>query len=153
MNIRIARLCTFTLISLFSLFGFAAQSGAQGYTFDRLSGPPKLREKTGKTDKTMIPEGSGYSVLYSFCFAANCTDGANPFAGLIQDAAGNLYGTTYSGGNGSQLCSGGGFGGNCGTVFMVDTAGQETVLYSFCSAANCTDGANPYHVGVATPSR
>jgi uncharacterized repeat protein (TIGR03803 family) len=81
------------------------------------------------------------TVLYTFCSAANCTDGANPYAGLIQDAAGNLYGTTVSGGNQNPYCS---FYGGCGTVFEVDTTGHETVLYTFCSAANCTDGANPY---------
>ena len=39
-------------------------------------------------------------VLYSFCAQAvgRCDDGAEPYAGLIMDAAGNLYGTTESGG-------------------------------------------------------
>ena len=78
------------------------------------------------------------TVLYSFCSATNCTDGQLPYAGLIQDAAGNLYGTTYGGG----AIGAGNFPG--GTVFKLDTAGHETVLYSFCSAANCTDGKQPY---------
>ena len=73
-----------------------------------------------------------YTVLYSFCSASNCRDGGYPYAGLILDAAGNLYGTT----------SGGGANGN-GTVFKLDSAGHYTVLYNFCSASNCTDGANP----------
>ncbi|HKV80800.1 MAG TPA: choice-of-anchor tandem repeat GloVer-containing protein [Candidatus Sulfotelmatobacter sp.] len=71
-------------------------------------------------------------VLYSFCLAPNCTDGQGPAAALIRDAAGYLYGTTASGGaNGS------------GAVFRVTTAGREKVLYSFCSAPNCTDGSYP----------
>lgn len=37
-------------------------------------------------------------VLYSFCAQTNCTDGEGPHAGLIFDAAGNLYGTTVGGG-------------------------------------------------------
>jgi uncharacterized repeat protein (TIGR03803 family) len=69
------------------------------------------------------------TVLYSFCSAPGCTDGATPYAGLIQDAAGNLYGTTFQGG-----------ANHYGTVFKLDTAGHETVLYSFCSIPGCTDG-------------
>jgi uncharacterized repeat protein (TIGR03803 family) len=37
------------------------------------------------------------TVLYSFCNQTNCTDGASPFASLI-DVNGTLYGTTQSGG-------------------------------------------------------
>jgi uncharacterized repeat protein (TIGR03803 family) len=47
-------------------------------------------------------------------------DGGYPYAGVIRDSAGNLYGTTATGG-----ASGG------GVVYKVDTAGQEAVLYSF----------------------
>ena len=74
------------------------------------------------------------TVLYSFCSVggSNCTDGSNPAAGLIADAAGNLYGTTGSGGAGTD-----------GTVFELDTTGKETVLYSFCVATNCADGWGP----------
>jgi uncharacterized repeat protein (TIGR03803 family) len=73
------------------------------------------------------------TVLYSFCSVANCTDGYTPAAGVIQDSAGNLYGTTRSGGANDQ-----------GIVFKLDPTGHETVLYSFCSAANCADGSDPY---------
>ena len=38
--------------------------------------------------------------LYSFCAqgGTNCTDGLQPVAGLMIDAAGHLYGTTQGGG-------------------------------------------------------
>jgi uncharacterized repeat protein (TIGR03803 family) len=66
------------------------------------------------------------SVLYSF---AGVKDGANPFAGLVRDDTGNLYGTTEYGGT---------F--NNGTVFVLSTSGTETVLYSFTGGA---DGSQP----------
>jgi uncharacterized repeat protein (TIGR03803 family) len=37
-------------------------------------------------------------VLHSFCALDSCADGQTPFTGVILDAAGNLYGTTQSGG-------------------------------------------------------
>ena len=56
------------------------------------------------------------------------TDGANPYAGLVRDTSGNLYGTTSSGGTS-----------NDGTVFKIDAVGKESVLHSF----NGADGALP----------
>src|SRR5215471_5544298 len=65
------------------------------------------------------------TVLYTFTCGA---DGGFPPAGLIRDAAGNLYGTTSSGGNTSATnCVPSG----CGVVFKLDSSGQETVLYAF----------------------
>ncbi len=71
------------------------------------------------------------TVLYSFTGGA---DGAFPLAGLIRDAAGNLYGTTEAGGD--LTCNG---GSGCGTVFKLDTTGEETVLHSFTGK----DGTSP----------
>jgi uncharacterized repeat protein (TIGR03803 family) len=86
------------------------------------------------------------TVLYSFCSVSNppayCTDGNTPFAGLVRDDKGNLYGTTFAGG---EFCAN--YGG-CGVVFMVDRAGKETVLYNFCPNGqslygSCPDGLFP----------
>jgi hypothetical protein len=82
--------------------------------------------------------------LYRFCPEGGCTDGASPYAGLIMDGAGNLYGTTFYGGTSGR-----------GVVFQLrhhhhhhhphqGTAWTETVLYSFCSQTECADGAHPY---------
>ena len=63
------------------------------------------------------------TVLYSF---TGGIDGGYPVGGLVRDSAGNLYGTTVDGGEGSGCYYGG-----CGTVFKLDKTGTETVLHSF----------------------
>lgn len=70
------------------------------------------------------------TVLYSF---AGSADGAYPAAGLTE-LGGMLYGTTAGGGN--DEC---GNGDPCGTVFSIDTSGNETVLHRF----DGDDGAYP----------
>ncbi len=45
---------------------------------------------------------SQMTVLYNFCSQPNCTDGLSPLGGLIEDASGNLYGTTKLGGADNQ---------------------------------------------------
>ncbi len=73
------------------------------------------------------------TVLYSF---QGGTDGEAPYGSLIMDSAGNLYGTTIFGGTSSNCGSLG-----CGTIFILDPTGKETVLYSFQGG---TDGDDPY---------
>jgi len=57
------------------------------------------------------------------------TDGGYAFAPLTLDSAGNLYGTTYQGGD--YNCDPANPGRGCGVVYRMDSAGNETVLYSF----------------------
>lgn len=66
------------------------------------------------------------SAIYSF---ANPPDAYGPKCNLVADTAGNMYGTTFSGG-----------AHNLGAVFMVTPAGTESVVYSF---AGGTDGSHP----------
>jgi uncharacterized repeat protein (TIGR03803 family) len=73
-----------------------------------------------------IDTAKNYSVLYSFIGAG---DGASPMSTVSVDTAGNLYGTTSSGG-----------AANSGTVFKLDTAQNHSVLYSFTGGS---DGASP----------
>jgi uncharacterized repeat protein (TIGR03803 family) len=77
--------------------------------------------------------GKTETVLYSF--AGGTGDGADPQAGLVMDAKGNLYGTTHAGGASGN-----------GTVFELVApkhktgAWTEKLLYSFGTG---TDGAAP----------
>ena len=80
-------------------------------------------------------------VLYSFCAQSGCPDGTQPYAGVVFDRKGNLYGTA---GGGAHLDCGGYPPAGCGVVFKLNPEGKETVLYSFCAQTNCTDGAGAY---------
>ncbi len=87
-----------------------------------------------------LDSASKESVLYSF---EGEPDGAHPVAGLIMDATGNLYGTTFEGG--AAVCRRNTHykyrtPSTCGVVFKLDSSGAETVLYSFTGDP---DGANP----------
>jgi uncharacterized repeat protein (TIGR03803 family) len=66
-----------------------------------------------------------FSVFYTF----KVTDGGAPNGALILDSAGNFYGTTQFGGSSNR-----------GVIFKLNSAGQETVLYSFTGS---TDGGIP----------
>jgi uncharacterized repeat protein (TIGR03803 family) len=67
-----------------------------------------------------------FTVLYTF----TGYEDADPYAGLISDAQGNLYGAA----------SGDGKAGACGLLFKLDKAGKETVLYTFADSGvdGCT---------------
>jgi uncharacterized repeat protein (TIGR03803 family) len=83
-----------------------------------------------------ITSGGRLTKLYSFCSQINCTDGVNPYAGLIQATNGNFYGTTRFGGVNGSSCNNYG----CGTVFKITPSGTLTTLHSF----DGTDGGEPY---------
>jgi uncharacterized repeat protein (TIGR03803 family) len=71
------------------------------------------------------------ALIYNFCTADDCSNGANPTGMLTLDGAGNLYGTTATGG-----------GHEGGIAFELSNTKRntwsETVLYNFC----CADGQN-----------
>src|SRR5215472_14451829 len=59
-------------------------------------------------------------------------NGGLPTWPLVQGMDGNLYGSTSYGGTGQ------------GTIFRINSAGQLTTLYNFCSLTSCEDGQYPY---------
>jgi uncharacterized repeat protein (TIGR03803 family) len=83
----------------------------------------------------MLDTAGNETVLHTFTGGA---DGGNPYAGVIRDPEGNLYGTTTYGGRA-----------NVGVVYMLDTAGNETVLHRFSGGA---DGGLPYPGGLIRDS-
>jgi uncharacterized repeat protein (TIGR03803 family) len=72
-----------------------------------------------------ISPGGAFATLRNF----DGSDGSVPFAGLIQAADGDLYGTTYTGGAHDD-----------GIVFKITLSGTLTTLHSF----DGTDGSNPF---------
>ncbi len=92
-------------------------------------------QQGGVNDKGVvfrITLGGSYSVVHTFCSAAECADGSAPLAGLSLAADGTFYGTTSTGGAHGD-----------GVIFSMTTAGVETPLYAFCSLSQCQDGSAP----------
>jgi len=74
--------------------------------------------------------GRKETVLHAF---KGSPDGMYPTAGLVMDAAGNLYSTTYDGGDGA----------NGGTVFEVSQDRKERLLHTFGADGRKYDGDSP----------
>ncbi|HEY2447109.1 MAG TPA: choice-of-anchor tandem repeat GloVer-containing protein [Rhizomicrobium sp.] len=80
-----------------------------------------------------------YNLLEAFCQAGGkCKNGSGPSAGLVMDAAGNLYGVTSGGGRN-----------NSGEVYELvhnlDNSWTQVILHSFatCTAGGCPEGCQP----------
>jgi uncharacterized repeat protein (TIGR03803 family) len=124
-----------TLTTLHSFEGADGQAPIAGLVQDgngNFYGTTYAGGPTGDGTIFMITPAGSLTTLYAFCSQSNCTDGASPFAGLIQGTDGNLYGTTRYGGANRQ-----------GAIFKITTSGAFAMLHSFCLQNNCTDGANP----------
>jgi uncharacterized repeat protein (TIGR03803 family)/YD repeat-containing protein len=83
------------------------------------------------TDQEVTQSAGDFTVnlaIASNLYTFNGSDGANPFAGLLQASNGNFYGTTYAGGSSNQ-----------GSIYQLTPGGVLTVLHSF----NGTNGLKP----------
>jgi uncharacterized repeat protein (TIGR03803 family) len=147
---RLSASCSILLVLLFSPIQLKAQvtykvlynftggaDGAQPYatvvldTAGNLFGTAEFGGASGKgTVFQLSPSQGGWTFNLVYTFTGG-TDGAVPIGGVIVDAAGNLYGTTSSGGGTCQ----------CGTVYELtpaQTGWTFQVLHSFQGG---TDGA------------
>jgi uncharacterized repeat protein (TIGR03803 family) len=75
-----------------------------------------------------LSDSGTFTVLHSF--AGGTSDGCAPNGSVVQDKAGNFYGTT-------SFCG----SKNYGTIWKVSKTGKETVLHNF--AGGTSDGCNP----------
>ena len=105
-----------------NLYGTASEGGGKG------SYAPGYKCTDGCGVVYEITTSGTEKILYSFKGFTD-GDGAAPFASLTMDKSGNLYGTTYAGGEYGY-----------GTIFKLTPSGQETVLYSFIGQP---DAGNP----------
>jgi uncharacterized repeat protein (TIGR03803 family) len=76
------------------------------------------------------------NVLHTFCpHETDCIGGGNPFAGLIFDSAGNLYGTATFGGNYKEFVYG------CGVIFKLAPNSKggwhKKVMHTFYDRPGC----------------
>jgi uncharacterized repeat protein (TIGR03803 family) len=115
-----------------NLYGTTSGGGSRpcvGYYGTRGCGT--VFELSPQPDGTWVEQ-----ILHSF--TAGGSDGAKPYAGLVLDAAGNLYGTTYYGGSRKECGKTG-----CGTVFELSPAADgtwtEKIIFNFYPLA----GYNP----------
>ena len=123
-----------------TLFSFDAAAGAPPFagliqaTDGNLYGTTNGNGANGWGTVFKITPSGTLTTVYSFTnCGGSCTDGYEPFAGLVQATNGNFYGTTLVGG--ANIFD--------GTVFEITPSGALTTLYSFCAQTNCTDGEAP----------
>ena len=139
-------------VTLVSFNGINGQYPASGVTFDSQA---NIYGTTAQGGPSFNPLGSssvsdglgtiwkyspsaGLTSLFSFSGTVSpANNGYRPLTPVLIDAQGNLYGTTYYGGNDFSPDFNNDFG--WGTIFKLSAAGQFTILHEFSGP----DGANP----------
>jgi uncharacterized repeat protein (TIGR03803 family) len=126
--------------ALTTLYSFGGDDGSQPYaglvqgSDGNFYGTTSNGGTNGYGTVFQIITNRELTTLYSFGAILSSdyypSDGANPYAGLVQGSDGNFYGTTSSGGTNYA-----------GTVFEISTNGALTTLYLFTGG---DDGSQPY---------
>jgi len=156
-NLRYRTVIAIVLFSVTTVIASSAQTFTTLFTFDGVNGygplapliqgtnghfygaTPQGAANGGGAIFEMTPSGQ-LAGGYTFCTLANCEDGSQTDAPLLQVANGNFVGVTTEGGT---SCGSNGKSGRCGTFFEITATGELTTLYNFCSLPNCADGYSP----------
>lgn len=129
------------------LYAFSGKDGANPYAsvvFDTEGNLYGTTEHGGVHDAGVVFElspakGGGWTERVLYSFGSGIDDGSTPIAGLSFDASGNLYGTTYLGGN-VRTCTYSGATQGCGTVFELSPTTGYSIIHNF---SNVNDGSFP----------
>jgi uncharacterized repeat protein (TIGR03803 family) len=126
-------LCLAASAQTFSMLaGFNQTDGANPYgtlvqgTDGNFYGTTQFGGANGQGTVYKVTPAGALTAIYSFCNVSGCTDGGQPFAGLVLGPDGNFYGATL------------------GTIFTITPSGSLTTLYTFCSLSKCADGTGEY---------
>ncbi len=128
-----------------ALYGVTENGGSCTVNINGCGLAYKLTPPTG-------PDGTWTKrTIYTFGKSSS-TDGQYPAGTLTLDSTGNLYGTTYNGGNSTAQCV---YLGGCGTVYKLTRPAvgsgtwTEAILHNFTDGA---DGGIPYNGGLLLDS-